>query len=530
MAAQAQLHVEIVPWGPSPQAVRSAARAALARPAVRAELGDAESRLLSVVPVAPRDDPAAEPDHVRATVYDYVNERALVVDAPLDDPAHVSIRSTVKQPLPSGEEFDAAVAALRADDELGAAIAAGRLVPYRPMPPVVAEELEDGRVERTIAVGLRPAGGGEGHEIVGVRAATGEVRRFDGGAPAGAIAAATLCGLPDTGQPTAQRGQVGAARITVTRGGELLWSLVAVRPAASVGTNGSGIELRAVAYKGKRVLRRAHVPILNVRYDGDACGPYRDWQWQEGMIKADGSDPAPGFRLCTAPAKTIFESGSDQGNFLGVAVYVQGEEVVLVSELEAGWYRYISMWRLGADGTIKPRFAFGAVQSSCVCNVHHHHVYWRFDFDVVTGEHNVVREFNDPPLTGQTSRWHTLQHEIRRNSYPAHKRKWRVVNRVTGESYTLVPGPEDGHRDSFGVGDMWALRHRASAEIDDGVPFTTDPAQARAHLDGFVDGESIYDTDVVLWYAAHFTHDIHAEEPGQGHGHIVGPDLVPGGW
>ncbi|HEY0345453.1 MAG TPA: hypothetical protein VGC59_12430 [Solirubrobacteraceae bacterium] len=523
--------MKIVPWGPSPQAVRAAARSALARPAVRAELGDAESRLLSVVPVAPRDDPAAEPDHVRATVYDYVNERALVIEAPLDDPTHVSVSSTVKQPLPSSEEFAAAVAALGSDDELGAAIGDGRLLPYRPMPPVVLEEREDGRVERTIAVGLRSAAGGDGgHEIVGVRAATGEVRRFDGAAPAGAIARAELCGLPYAQQDTAQRGQVGGAKITVTRGAELLWSLVAVRPAASVGTNGSGIELRAVTYKGKRVLRRAHVPILNVRYDGDACGPYRDWQWEEGMIQANGSDPAPGFRLCTAPAKTIFESGSDQGNFLGVAVYVEGEEVVLVSELEAGWYRYISMWRLAADGTIRPRFMFGAVQNSCVCNVHHHHVYWRFDFDVVTGQHNAVREFNDPPLTGHTSRWHTLQHEIRRAKYPARKRKWRVVNRVTGESYTLVPGSEDGHRDSFGVGDMWALRHQSGTQIDDGVPFTTDLNRARAHLDDFVNGESIYDTDVVLWYGAHFTHDLHAEQPGQGHGHIVGPDLVPGGW
>jgi hypothetical protein len=531
MAAQGGLDVKIVPWGPSPQAVRAAARSALARPAVRAELGDAESRLLSVVPVAPRDDPAAEPDHVRATVYDYVNERALVIEAPLEDPTHVSVSSTVKQPLPSSEEFAAAVAALGSDDELGAAIGDGRLLPYRPMPPVVLEEREDGRVERTIAVGLRSAAGGDGgHEIVGVRAATGEVRRFDGGAPAGAIARAELCGLPYAQQDTAQRGQVGGAKITVTRGAELLWSLVAVRPAASVGTNGSGIELRAVTYKGKRVLRRAHVPILNVRYDGDACGPYRDWQWEEGMIQANGSDPAPGFRLCTAPAKTIFESGSDQGNFLGVAVYVEGEEVVLVSELEAGWYRYISMWRLAADGTIRPRFMFGAVQNSCVCNVHHHHVYWRFDFDVVTGQHNAVREFNDPPLTGHTSRWHTLQHEIRRAKYPARKRKWRVVNRVTGESYTLVPGSEDGHRDSFGVGDMWALRHQSGTQIDDGVPFTTDLNRARAHLDDFVNGESIYDTDVVLWYGAHFTHDLHAEQPGQGHGHIVGPDLVPGGW
>jgi len=37
-------------------------------------------------------------------------------------------------------------------------------------------------------------------------------------------------------------------------------------------------------------------------------------------------------------------------------VYVQGQEVVLVSEMEAGWYRYVSQWRLHTDGTIRPRF------------------------------------------------------------------------------------------------------------------------------------------------------------------------------
>lgn len=531
MASEDELRVEIVPFGPSPRATRAAATAALEHPAVRAELGDANTRLLSAVPVAPRRDPGAEPDHVRATVYDYLNERAVIVEAPIEGSTHVSVSSTVKQPLPSGDEFAAAVDAVGGDEKLGAAIGDGRLVAYRPMPPIVIEELEDGRVERMIAVGLRPAGeNAKGHEIVAVKAATGELRRFDSGAPAGAIARDEMCGLPDAGQQTAERGEPGAARITVTRGGQLLWSFVAVRPAASSGTNGSGIELRAVAYKGKRVLRRAHVPILNVRYDGDACGPFRDWQWQEGMIQANGSDPAPGFRLCSEPAKTIFESGSDPGNFLGVAVYVEGDEVVLVSELEAGWYRYISLWRLAADGTIRPRFMFGAVEDSCVCNVHHHHVYWRFDFDVVTGAHNAVREFNDPPLQGHTSRWHTLRHEIRRPKLPARKRKWRVVNRVSGESYTLIPGPEDGKRDRFGVGDLWALRHRPSAQIDDGVGFTTDLDEARAQLDTFINGQSIYDTDVVLWYSAHFSHDIHAEQDAADHGHIVGPDLVPGGW
>jgi Cu2+-containing amine oxidase len=204
-----------------------------------------------------------------------------------------------------------------------------------------------------------------------------------------------------------------------------------------------------------------------------------------------------------------------------------GEETVLVSELQAGWYRYLSQWRLHADGTIRPRFGFAAVDDSCTCDTHHHHVYWRFDFDVVNGAHNAVREFNDPPVAG-SERWHTLRHEIRRRRSLNRKRRWRVVNRVSGESYNLRPGPDDGTADDFGVGDMWALRRRGG-QIDDG------PGGARARIDRFVNGESIFDTDVVLWYAAHFSHESHAEtddehEHDHAHGHIVGPDLWPRGW
>jgi hypothetical protein len=317
----------------------------------------------------------------------------------------------------------------------------------------------------------------------------------------------------------------GSARVTVKQDGEVLWTLIANRPAASSGTNGSGVELRNVSYRGKRIFRRAHVPILNVRYDHDACGPYRDWQNEESMLSADGTDPAPGFRLCTTPAQTILESGRDHGNHLGVAVFADGDEAVLVSELEAGWYRYVSSWRLAADGTIRPRFGFAAVRSSCVCNLHHHHAYWRLDFDVAGGGDCVVHEFNDPPVAG-TSNWHPLRHEIRRARSVSRGRRWKVINRATGESCTLTPGAEDGHRDAFGVGDLWALRRRPG-EVDDGQSFTTDPAKARAHIDGFVNHESIHGTDVVLWYAGHFAHDIHHTEEV---GHIVGPTLTLGDW
>jgi hypothetical protein len=42
-----------------------------------------------------------------------------------------------------------------------------------------------------------------------------------------------------------------------------------------------------------------------------------------------------------------------------------------------------------------------------------------------------------------------------------------------------------------------------------------------------VNREPVLDQDVVVWYGAHFTHDVRAHEEVP---HIVGPDLVPVNW
>src|SRR5207249_4060986 len=145
-----------------------------------------------------------------------------------------------------------------------------------------------------------------------------------------------------------------------------------------------------------------------------------DWQDQEACFDAQlGYDATPGYRVCSGPAETILDSGSDVGNFRGVAIYVQGQEVVLVSEMRAGWYRYIREWRLHSNGTIRPRFGFAGTANPCTCNRHHHHVYWRLDFDIRTFWGNTVREFNDPPIIGN-SNWHTKTYEIRRPKDSGH--------------------------------------------------------------------------------------------------------------
>jgi hypothetical protein len=198
-------------------------------------------------------------------------------------------------------------------------------------------------------------------------------------------------------------------------------------------------------YRGKRVLRRAHVPILNVRYDGDACGPYPDWQNEEGRFEAQGTAVAPGFRLCPPPATTV--PVTTTAIFAGVAVYVDGDEVVLVSELEAGWYRYVSRWHLHANGTIRPL------------------------------------------------------------------------------GYVLVPGPGTARPMPTG----WGTSGRCGTDPTS-CTMARWATSTRAHIDNFANGESIVGTNVVVWYAAHFTHDPAHEDDHGGGAHIVGPTLKPVRW
>ena len=532
-----EVSLKIEPFGPTPAEIEVLAQRIIKHKAVQTMLSKTRHRLLYIDLLDSEDgaklDRPKPSERFLATFYDYTNNRTVLATGQLARPNSLELSESGLQFRPSQEEFDEAAQTLREDPEIGPALREGRLIPYQAMPPLVGRELPDGRIERTIGVGLLPREGTKGHEIVGVRMAPRAVLRFGptdrGRAPAMAAAHNPICGLPYASQQTASH-VPGSVWVTVTQGGTTVWKFLVVRPAASSGTNGSGVELRFVDYRGKRLLFRAHVPILNVKYSGNACGPYRDWQNQEGMIQANGADVAPGFRLCSVPATTILDTGTDAGNYLGVAIYVQGQEVVLISEMQAGWYRYISEWRLHTNGAIRPRFGFSAVQNSCVCNVHHHHVYWRLDFDIRTAGNNIVREFNSPPLGG-ASNWHDKSFEIRRPRDPGRQRKWRVENKSTSEAYDIVPGPNDGvattHSDwPFGRGDVWIVRYHG-AEIDDGSVAIGPPYEVG--LDSWVNGEPINGADVVFWYGAHFTHDVGHDHPGE-FGHIVGPDLVPVRW
>src|SRR6185437_6078592 len=123
---------------------------------------------------------------------------------------------------------------------------------------------------------------------------------------------------------------------TIRDGNTVLWTMTVNRPSASSGYWGSGVELRNIYFKGKRVLTRAGVPIFNVQYDGDVCGPYRDWDWQEHPYNAQGTLIEDGILQASAPPTTIFDDDDDSGNYWGVSIFTQSDgATVIESEMEA---------------------------------------------------------------------------------------------------------------------------------------------------------------------------------------------------
>jgi hypothetical protein len=521
----APLTLEVTPEEEYREAVAKASKALLADPQLRQMFQAADLWLIGF-DVIDKDD--GTPPRFSTIVHDTGTGRSVRAEGAFydepDDLGALSIIPTAQQQPPTDEEHAWAVETLRADMVWGSVVEG--VEAYRPSPPLANISYPDGSVERVITVGLRSeSGDGPRHRIMGVKTWDGKPVPEPTGVPA---PSSQECGVArGPSLPPEEVEGSPRARIRVRREGDdaVLWDLVVVRPRASSGTNGSGLELRNVDYKGQRVLYRAHLPIATVEYGDEGiaagCAPLeRIWLREESGFDApaEGADPVEGFRVCSTSPRTIVDVHEESGDFRGVALWFDGDELVIVSQLQAGWHRYVNEWRLRADGTIRPRMRTAAVHNPSTCNPHLHHLYWRLDFDIA-GRANVVQEHNDEPVHG-TSPWHTMRFEVARPSRSDGGRFWQVRSARSSQGYSLMPGPVDGGGGTSSSSDVWILRYDDS-EIDDGVGPTVDPAQAPAQLDWFVTGESVHTDDVVVWYAAH------ASAPG---GQPVGPDLVPFNW
>lgn len=313
-----------------------------------------------------------------------------------------------------------------------------------------------------------------------------------------------------------------------------VWSLCWTPPDQSSGISGSGLELRHVFYRGRRVFWQAHVPVLNVQYDPGGCGgatlSYRDWQNELRAFEANNV-LQPGYAEPTTPPRTVMDHpGSDAGTFAGVAVEKRADRLVITTQMQAGWYRYVQTWTFMLDGTIEPRFGFSAITSPCTPRPHNHHVYWRFDFDIEGAASDVIERFNLlAALLGGPSVWAPVGPTTRPGAETSDDRThllglvWRVRDKTTGRGYAVIAGSADGTADAWAVADTWGLQYHVT-ELDDGGA-TGGPTGNAAHMTNFINGESVDGTDVVVWYHAAHRH------AGILDSQFVGPTLKPlGAW
>lgn len=458
------------------------------------------------------EDTKENSSHYVMTLYNYTDNEMYEVLGPLNRSTLPQISKAPTDFPATPDEFDEALKILTEDPQVGQKIRSRAFLAYEPM-PAVAMHPSRSKAARLINVGLTSTDNPKENKIVGVDLMSKEVVHFPAGAPDGTLALEQVCGLPNARQRNTAKGVRGSAEIEIRRGGQLLWKFILVRPSASSGRYGSGVEIRNLYYKGKKVLTRAHTPILNVKYAGDRCGPFRDWTYSENPFTANGTDLAPGIRRATSLPQTIFDNNQDLGNFRGVAIYSTGDKVMMVTELAAAWYRYVSKFELYDNGTIKPIFEFSSVENSCVCFSHNHHVYWRFDFDL-DGIANSAFVFNGDTFT-------PLARETSHVKSPS-RRFWRLINRSSGLGYHFVPGPNDGVADSYSIADAWLLRY-SSTQIDDSNVRTS----TRAGLNAFLTGQSTTNQDLVFWYSGHF---LHSQPDGESGHSAVGPTLSPLNW
>jgi hypothetical protein len=486
-------------------------------------------------------DPIGKEDEEKPTrfstiAFDRQSGHAARIAGEIERFEEVEIEPTRFEPLPTGEELEAAREILAQDPDIGRRIESGELLVYQPMPPLASRERDDGLMERLISLATYRESDDPPHVLYAINIGNRLVIRH----PDWIVhwpAFDCESHLPVGVYPSPIPGGPDRVRVRVLDDETELWNLIVVRPRASEPSalgKGSGVELRNVRYRGRLVFYQAHVPILNVLYDDGTT--YRDWQNDETAFEAIGNDPVgPGWRLCSQPPRTILESHDDAGNnFQGVALWYEDGELRLVSEMQAGWYRYISDWRLLDNGTIRPRFGFAGTRNPMTCKRHQHHVYWRLDFDIEGAGQDVVEQrslilsadfVNGIPVIANP--WQPIRTETKRKrSWFASR--WRVRDLQQNRGYFIEPGGMDGTADAFGVSDLWILRYHGN-ELDDGVSTVGGtPNDTIIKIDKYLTGEWIEGADVVVWYAGHFIHDEHDPHPHQGH--IVGPELRPFNW
>lgn len=292
---------------------------------------------------------------------------------------------------------------------------------------------------------------------------------------------------------------------------EPIWEMCWLPPNQSSGPRGSGLELRAIHYRGIQVARRIHAPMLFAEYATQTC--YRDWKDTGTPTLAHSSThdqlgvPPDLTRLAatscsvsqhptasygTCPFQQSTGSGYSCTANNGIVIEDLGDHVRFVSQYRADWYMYDSRVRFYENGVIEPTFGFGNNNGTFNSTTHWHHNYWRFDFGIDGQDSHIVSTNG----VDQAIEFHDLR------GAPGSK-TWEVRNPASGRGYQFVPGVNDylsatnESGRNFHTIDFMATRYQAN-EYGDNPNYSL--GDCGMNQNALVNGGNIFEQDVVLWY------------------------------
>ena len=226
-----------------------------------------------------------------------------------------------------------------------------------------------------------------------------------------------------------------------------------------------GLALNQVSYNGVKVFERISLPVMNVYYDGNACGPYTD--------RLGGS-------YYEGPTTTEFTQDG-----------VRWRSIELTDQI--GAYVITMVYYLSENGDFDAHMFSKGLQ----CNIRHDHLpYWRMDVDLAGAADDEVWYQTDSGMARLTTEFST-------RATTAVDHGWEIRDAVTGDRITIdfddgtfaLPGevvPETQYVNNS----VYGRQYRSSEQTWSGG--------ARRNTLFGDEGEQM--NDVVLWYSGYMPH------------------------
>lgn len=240
--------------------------------------------------------------------------------------------------------------------------------------------------------------------------------------------------------------------------------------------SGDGLSLLNVEYKGVKILGQANLPVMSVYYENNVCGPFAD--------RLDGPPIAVEW---ANNAKLVAREFSQNG----VAWFELGTRALI------GIYDIYQVWYISENGEVNAHIFSRGLE----CKVfHEHYPMWMFDFDI-------DGPAGDRILRQQASgAFETKVNEFESSAGAAFQHGWVVQDSLSGHRVRVdfddgawnVPGtvvPESAYANNLIAGT------RARPEE---LYWIGGPAKRFQHING----ESLGDDDIALWYRGYLPHSV----------------------